>query len=334
MGTRTSHRSRTFRSGLAATAAGILLAVTGLVAAPASAGQGQGSGYGEITICHRTNAPDNPYTLNRVSFRSTDGSLVGNDHLGHGGPAFDYTADPEDDDYPYTTPRDGDQWGDIIPPYEWEGGSYPGSEAWQGSGAAILAAGCTGSTDVDVVDLCEDGSEAGEDGTCDETVVDACPDVDGFQAEGPCGSDPVDACPELDGFQAEGPCGPPQDVCEDLPGIQAEGPCDPEPVDACPDVDGFQQSTDQCVAVLIPPVMIENLPPSAEAPEVAPIEVPAARRPTTVAGIQVLPATAAAQELPRTGVDTATLVQLGLGLVMVGAGVMVAARRPQGAPER
>lgn len=381
MGTRTSHRSRTFRSGLAATAAGILLAVTGLVAVPASAGQGQGSAYGEVTICHRTNAPDNPYTLTRVSFRATDGSLVGNDHLGHGGPAFDYTADPEDDDYPYTTPRNGDQWGDIIPPYEWDGGSYPGNAAWQNGGAAILEADCTGGADVDEVDLCEDGSEAGEDGTCDETVIDVCPDLDGdqtdpadcatggdgdvcpdvegIQTEEPCRvpvdvcpdlegdqTDPADcatgggddACPNLDGIQAEGPCGPPVDVCPEIAGNQAEGPCETEAVDACPDVEGIQQSTDECVAVLIPPVVIENLPPQAQAPEVAPIEVPAdvpaPRRPTTVAGIQVLPATAAAQELPRTGVDTATLVQLGLGLVMAGAGAMVAARRPQEATAR
>ena len=158
MGTRPSHRRRTFRTGLAATAAGILVAVTGLVAAPASAGQGQGQGQGtaergSVTICHRTNSPSNPYTKNRVSYRPTDGAIVGNDHVSHGGPAFDYTADPADADYPYTTPRDGDQWGDIIPPYEWDGGSYPGSRAWQIGGAAILEADCTGGSDVDEVDL-------------------------------------------------------------------------------------------------------------------------------------------------------------------------------------
>lgn len=387
MGTRPSHRRRTFRTGLAATAAGILVAVTGLVAAPASAGQGQGQGQGtaergSVTICHRTNAPDNPYTKNRVSYRSTDGAIVGNDHVSHGGPAFDYTADPADADYPYTTPRDGDQWGDIIPPYEWDGGSYPGSLAWQIGGAAILEADCTGGSDVDEVDLCEDGTEAGDDGICDETIVDVCPDVDGIQTDpadcatggddvcpdvdgiqtdpADCATggdddvcpdvdgiqtDPVDcapgdddACPNLDGVQAEGPCGPPADACPEIPGNQAEGPCEEPVVDACHEVDGIQESADECVAVLIPPVVIENLPPQAEAPEVAPIEIPAKvpaetpatpRRPTQVAGIQVLPATAAAQELPRTGVDTGTLVQLGLGLVLAGAGAMVAARRPQ-----
>lgn len=383
MGTRTSHRSRTFRTGLAATAAGILLAVTGLVAAPASAGQGQGNGQGaanrgSVTICHRTNAPSNPYTKNTVSFSSTDGSLIGSDHVSHGGPAFDYTADPADADYPYTTPRDGDQWGDIIPPYEWDGGSYPGSPAWQGGGAEILAADCTGGADVDEVDLCEDGTEAGEDGICDETVTDLCPDLEGDQTDpadcatsddlcpdvegvqteelcevpedvcpdlegdqtdpADCSTGDDDACPNLDGIQAEGPCGPPADVCPDVPGNQAEGPCDPEPVDACPEVDGVQELAEECEAVLIPPVVIDNLPPQAEAPEVAPIEipaeVPAARRPTRVAGIQVLPATAAAQELPRTGVDTVTLLQLGMGLVLAGAGAMVAARRPQEATAR
>jgi LPXTG-motif cell wall-anchored protein len=50
--------------------------------------------------------------------------------------------------------------------------------------------------------------------------------------------------------------------------------------------------------------------------------------------MQVLPATAAAQELPRTGVDTGTWIQLGLGLVLAGAGAMVAARRPHEATAR
>lgn len=137
-------RKRIFKSGLAMLLLGATLGITGFASAPAAAG----SGDGEVTICHRTNAPSNPYRIITVAFSGTDGSLQGPDHTGHDGPAFDYSALPSDSDYPYTTPRNGDQWGDIIPPY---GDSYPGKN-WPvelntpEEIAEFLATGCGGST--------------------------------------------------------------------------------------------------------------------------------------------------------------------------------------------
>ena len=95
-----------------------------------------------VTICHRTNSVTNPYRMITVDFSAVDGSLGSgvNDHTGHGGSVFDFTADP---DVAYPTPRNGDQWGDIIPPYQWgddPSQSFPGMN-WT-DGQAILEAGC------------------------------------------------------------------------------------------------------------------------------------------------------------------------------------------------
>jgi hypothetical protein len=98
----------------------------------------------KVTICHRTDSVTNPYTVNPVDISSTDGSLGtgSNDHTHHLGPAFDYTADPN---VAYPPPRNGDQWGDIIPPYQWgetPEESFPGMN-WDATGQAIWEAGCT-----------------------------------------------------------------------------------------------------------------------------------------------------------------------------------------------
>lgn len=407
MGTNTQHRTRTFRTGLAAAAAGIVLAVTGVAVSPAAGGEGRGLealNDHQIAVCHATESADNPYSVvypNKYQLFSPNG---------HGW----------DED-------------DIIPPFEagsqgansWD--AFDGLN-WDEDGQDLWAAGCAVTTDDDVVlppapagsvtvdkelagsplpaDTTEfafsvscsaglvpeaapmvapvdealevaSGLDVGDTCTIDETdakgaaatgfSVDgadpvtgpvevtiteagqgvaivvtntfACPDGQVEDGQGGCG---VDACPEA-GFQADASecpvdvCPEPgvqapgttceevsSDLCEDVPGDQTSLPC---PEDACPEVPGFQATDAACQTELIPPVVIENLPPQAQAPEVVPS---APRRPVQVAGIQVRPSTtAAAQELPRTGVDTGTLVQLGLGLVLAGAGAMVAARRPQ-----
>jgi hypothetical protein len=97
----------------------------------------------KVTICHRTNSVTNPYRVNTVDISSTDGSLGkgSNDHTHHLGLAFDFSADP---DVAYPPPRNGDQWGDIIPPYQWgetPEQSFPGMN-WV-AGQAIWEAGCT-----------------------------------------------------------------------------------------------------------------------------------------------------------------------------------------------
>lgn len=95
-----------------------------------------------------------------------------------------------------------------------------------------------------------------------------------------------------------------------------------------------------CEVGLVPPVVVERDPqvdqPAADAPAPTTSVPEPARRPTEVAGIQVFPgaAPAAAPELPRTGSSTTTVALAGLGLVLLGAGSMVAARRPVEAPVR
>lgn len=101
-------------------------------------------GEHKVTICHRTNSVTNPYVEIDVDYSGADGSFVhdqGNgDHTNHTGPVFDA-------DNPPPPPHNGDQWGDIIPPFSWPGddthpgGSYPGLN-WTAEGQAIHANGC------------------------------------------------------------------------------------------------------------------------------------------------------------------------------------------------
>jgi LPXTG-motif cell wall-anchored protein len=77
-------------------------------------------------------------------------------------------------------------------------------------------------------------------------------------------------------------------------------------VDACPTVEGFQADTTLCTIVENTVVTQTPTPPA----------------PTHVAGIQVT----RAAELPRTGKSTLPLSELGLGLVLLGAGALLFAR--------
>lgn len=120
---------------------GVVAMATGLFLLPAAADASPPTDDGhKVTICHRTNAVDNPYTVNEVDIASVDGSLGQGegDHTLHVGDVFDFDADF---DVVYPTPRNGDQWGDIIPPFDYDGGSYPGLN-WTEEGQAIHAAGC------------------------------------------------------------------------------------------------------------------------------------------------------------------------------------------------
>ena len=87
-----------------------------------------------VTICHRTNSVSNPYNQQTVNYSAATGAQKGTDHTGHTGPVFDPNAS-------YPTPHNGDQWGDIIPPYSWSGGSYPGLN-WDAQGQAIYNNNC------------------------------------------------------------------------------------------------------------------------------------------------------------------------------------------------
>jgi hypothetical protein len=79
----------------------------------------------QVTICHRTNANTNPYVVN-----SPDVAGVLDGHAGHTGPVWDPTLKAQHV-----------KWGDIIPPFEYDGGSFPGMN-WDATGQAIYDNGC------------------------------------------------------------------------------------------------------------------------------------------------------------------------------------------------
>jgi len=80
-----------------------------------------------ITICHATNANNNPYVVNTPN---ADGNVSGHD--GHDGPIWPQTN------------AHGD-WGDIIPPFSYNDNNqtlqYPGKN-WDATGQAIWNNGC------------------------------------------------------------------------------------------------------------------------------------------------------------------------------------------------
>jgi len=98
----------------------------------------------KVTICHRTNSPSNPYVRITVDVASVDAN-TGNDNgkgdhnAEHNGPVFDTSGNTV-----YSTPRNGDDWGDIIPPFWADGsttGAYWPSKNWP-DGEDIFNAGC------------------------------------------------------------------------------------------------------------------------------------------------------------------------------------------------
>ena len=107
-------------------AAAVLTA--GFFAAAAVAG-GRGSATGgHVTICHRTGSHQNPYVV-------ISPSATGVYH-GH------YSQHNEHAVFPNTA-GDG-KWGDIIPPFEYQGATY--SLNWNADGQAIWSNGCRPAT--------------------------------------------------------------------------------------------------------------------------------------------------------------------------------------------
>jgi hypothetical protein len=79
----------------------------------------------KVSICHRTNANTNPYVINEPD---ANGDVSG--HAGHTGPVWNPTLKAQHI-----------KWGDIIPPFTFNGGSFPGLN-WDADGQAIYANDC------------------------------------------------------------------------------------------------------------------------------------------------------------------------------------------------
>jgi hypothetical protein len=102
-----------------------------LFAAPAAAQVTPATPQPDITYCHSTsregggpNSVTNPYVLHK----SDANSIIKQGHGNHTGPIF-----PDTD-------ANG-SWGDIIPPFDYDGGHFPGLN-WDAEGQTIVAANC------------------------------------------------------------------------------------------------------------------------------------------------------------------------------------------------
>ncbi|MGH9085718.1 MAG: hypothetical protein ACRDYW_09720 [Acidimicrobiales bacterium] len=188
----------------------------------------------------------------------------------------------------YPAPHDGSQWGDIIPQH----GDFPGLN-WTEEGQAVYEADCQG-PDEPADPTCPNAGEVWDDenenGTIEEgecAVPFTCP----------AGTTWVDAGDMNDEIEAT-ECV--TDACPNDDGFQAPGTtCRP---DACPNVDGFQADTTLCPVEVIGEVV------------------------TNTPVVEVKGATVAAAELPRTGKASLPLAELGLGLLLMGAGALIFAR--------
>jgi hypothetical protein len=131
-------------------------------------------GEHKVTICHRTNSVTNPYVVITVDYSGADGGLVhdnGNgDHTDHLGPVFDANNPPP-------PPHNGDQWGDIIPPFSWPGdanhagGSFPGYN-WSDAGKLIWRSDCVAevTTTTSTTDSSTDSSTQSTTSTTDSST--------------------------------------------------------------------------------------------------------------------------------------------------------------------
>ena len=124
------------RGALALAVLATSVVAAGAITDRAGATKPAADGTHKVTLCHRTNSDANRYVAITVDYRAANGSLGngGGDHTGHEGPVWSAGLK-----------ADHVKWGDIIPPYTYAGGSFPGQN-WTAQGQAIHEAGCTGST--------------------------------------------------------------------------------------------------------------------------------------------------------------------------------------------
>ncbi len=130
----------TRKRGLIARVLAAVVSVLALVATTLAMGMSaQATPSGKIMICHATSSVANPYTTPDVDMSSVDeyNNPDLNGHGDHIGPVFDATMEQ------------GDEWGDIIPPFTYTFTKHDvtitvtyGGLNWSAEGQAIYNNGC------------------------------------------------------------------------------------------------------------------------------------------------------------------------------------------------
>jgi hypothetical protein len=129
----------------------------------------------QVTICHRTNSVTNPYVIITVDEASVDGD-EGNDKgkgdhlLEHLGPVFDANNPPP-------PPPNGDQWGDIIPPFYSDGVTLTGYSSlnWNAAGQALFENDCNvpGEVEESVAESADESVDESVAESADESVAES-----------------------------------------------------------------------------------------------------------------------------------------------------------------
>ena len=140
MNTRTITLARASRMTLALAAAAALALSMAYFVKPVLATQPDPNH--KVTICHRTNSVTNPYVTITVDEASVDGA-EGNDK-GQGDHLLEHLGPVWDANTTYSPPHNGDQWGDIIPPFYADGVTLTGYSSlnWNAAGQALFENDC------------------------------------------------------------------------------------------------------------------------------------------------------------------------------------------------
>ncbi len=120
------HKVRTGLGPLTRIAVVVAMVATSSAAGGAAVALAADIPVGKVEICHKTFSNTKPYVPETPN---KSGDVSG--HADHVGPVWNPTLKALDV-----------KWGDIIPPFDYPGGSFPGLN-WDAAGMAIFNAGCT-----------------------------------------------------------------------------------------------------------------------------------------------------------------------------------------------